>query len=251
MPQEHIVDCPYCGFGGTIPYHSVRLPLFSWPLPRDKQEYNPIVETEVRMCPKCFFGFNASPMTREMADIMYGDYVYIKPTKGFGSSVHEGFIDLLGRGVPKSAKILEIGSSDGYLLSRLKENGYVDLSGMDQNPRAPDGLGIPIKKERFSKDTVFEEPVDVILMQNMFQYFARPWDILETIGNKLQPGGMVLIDAPTYTNGIHHQHSSFMTVPFLDAIAVQSGLCIDELSYSRDSYQAVLSKGKPPKRYLS
>jgi SAM-dependent methyltransferase len=222
----------------------VRIPLFSWPLPREKAANNPIVETEARMCRECLFGFNSKPLTPEHAALMYGDYVYIKPTKGFGSSVHEGFIELIGHCVPKDAKILEIGSSDGYLLSRLQKNGYLYLAGMDQNPRAPEEFDIPIKKEVFSKDTVIDEPVDVLLMQNMFQYFAKPWEILNSAYSTLPRGGRLLVEATLYTSGIHHQHMSFMTIPFFLRIAEKSGFGVKKIESLGGIYRAVLVKGE-------
>jgi len=247
----HIVNCPYCGSSDTVAYHSVRLPLFSWPLPAEQSADNPIVETEVRMCRGCLFGFNSKPLSPELEERMYRDYVYIKPTMGFGSSVHERFIEFIGRRVSKIANILEIGSSDGYLLSRLKMDGYRMLTAMDPNPRFPESFDVPLRKEFFSEKTVFDEPVDVYLMQNVFQYFAKPWEILGAISPKLPADGAVMIESPLYTIGIHHQHRSFMTIPFLQKIAAESGFAISEINYSGDSYRAALSKAGSSERYFS
>jgi hypothetical protein len=188
---------------------------------------NPEVETVSTLCEDCFYAFNVRSVSSGEMDNLFSNYIFINPMQGIGYSSHASFIETVCSLVPRSARVVEIGSSDGYLLSVLKSRGYERLSGIDPSPNVHEDFDVHIEKGFFTKDTVFNEEIDVFLMEAVFECFEKPWEILSAISARLSPNGLVLMRTVTYDNGFHHYHASLFTMPFIRRMAAASGLCVE------------------------
>lgn len=232
--------CPYCSSRQVHAWFTTELPLFTWPLPPGRK--NPLVPTTVSLCKNCLYAFNSSPLNDKELSLLYDNYVYVSPAAGIGFSSHATFIDLVKKRLDKNANIVEIGCSDGYLLSVLHKEGYRNLFGLDPTPRISNDFPIPVRKEYFTRDTLFEFPIDAFILEHVFEHFTKPWEILDNMASLLPTGGKVLIEVPYYCNGIHHQHLSFFTPPFLQTIAANTGLDILELTTDKVVTRVVFQK---------
>lgn len=241
--------CPYCNSKNTVKYYETWCPLFTWPLPKDTR--NPMILTEVALCKDCFYAFNATPPGDDVLKKLYDNYVYVKPSEGIGYSSHSGFIELVSKRVEKDAHVVEIGSSDGYLLSCLKKEGFVNLEGMDPSPHVPNDFPISIRKEYFSETTRFDSPVDVFLLEHVFEHFNHPWEFLRLMASSLSWGGRIMIEVPHYaTDGMQHQHLSYFTPIFMQTIALPASLEITDL-HEGNVLRVVFRKERSPGTFFS
>ena len=223
--REHMsAICPYCKSNDTKVYYSIDLPIFTWPL--SPEENNFIAPVEISLCTNCWYAFNSKPLSEELLERIYDNYVYVSPSKGIGYSLRGGFIQMVKDNTRKEDYIIEIGSSDGYLLKQLYDCGYRNLGGIDPNPRVNEEFPIRIMKGYFTRDTRFESEVDVFLLEHVFEHLEKPWEALGDLSCKLRKNGKILMEFPGYCMGMHHQHLSFFTLPFLQDIAAQNELNI-------------------------
>jgi len=214
--------CPYCNSDYTKVYYSIDLPIYTWPLlPGEK---NLIAPVEISLCSNCWYAFNSKPLPEKSLQQIYDNYFYVSPSMGIGHSLRNGFIQMVKGNTRKEDRIIEIGSSDGYLLRQLHDCGYINLGGIDPNPRINEAFPVKIMKGYFTRDTNFESEIDVFLLEHVFEHLEKPWEFLKKMSDKLSNNGRILMEFPGYCNGMHHQHLSFFTLPFLQNIAIQSGL---------------------------
>lgn len=97
-------------------------------------------------------------------------------------------LDYFLRGVPREARILEVGSGDGWLGRELKGRGWTSYVGLDQRPPA-DIVGsilewarAGLKPESFDVIIAFELVEHVVCFKEMFAL--------------LRPGGLLMLTSP-------------------------------------------------------
>jgi len=240
--------CPYCKNNKTKAYYSVDIPIFTWPI--SPGEKNFIAPVEISLCTDCWYAFNSKPLSEELLKQIYDNYVYISPSAGIGHSLRSEFIQMVKDNTVKEDYIVEIGSSDGYLLRQLYDCGYRNLEGIDPNPRVNEKFPVQIKKGYFTRETRFESEVDVFLLEHVFEHLEKPWESLGNLACKLKANGKILMEFPGYCNGMHHQHLSFFTLPFLQSIAIQNELNIIPM-YHEEVTRIIFKKNSNPTPFLT
>ena len=240
--------CPYCKNNNTKAYYSVNLPIYAWPL--SHEENNFMVPVEISLCTDCWYAFNSKPLSEELLKTIYDNYVYISPSTGIGYSLRSKFIQMVKDNTVKEDYVVEIGSSDGYLLRQLYDCGYRNLEGIDPNPKVNEDFPVFIRKGYFTRNTSFETEVDAFLLENVFEHLEKPWEALGNLAYKLKANGKILMEFPGYCNGMHHQHLSFFTLPFLQSIAIQNGLSIIPM-YHEEVTRIIFEKSNNPTPFLS
>ena len=240
--------CPYCQSNNTKTYYSVNLPIFTWPLSLGEKNF--IAPVEISLCIDCWYAFNSKPLSDELLKQIYDNYVYISPSAGIGYSLRSEFIQMVKDNTKKEDHIVEIGSSDGYLLKQLYDCGYRNLEGIDPNPRVNETYLVRITKGYFTQDTSFEFEVDVFLLEHVFEHLEKPWEALGDLACKLKKNGKILMEFPGYCYGMHHQHLSFFTLPFLQTIAIQNRLSILPV-YHKEVTRIIFEKNSNPAPFLS
>ena len=215
--------CPYCENKDTKLYYSAELPFHAWPLSRGENNFT--VPVKIFLCPNCWYAFNHKPLPEEFIKRFYDHYGCVHtPEETDNSPNGEFFLNLVINNAGKKDRIIEAGHSNKYLLTKLFHCGYKNLMEIDFNMN----LSIPVIDEDQIQETVYgavaKAGSNVILFDHVFEHLERPWEFLKMISNKLGRGGKILMEFPGYCNGMHHQHVSFFTLPFLRTMSDEVGL---------------------------
>jgi SAM-dependent methyltransferase len=122
-----------------------------------------------------------------------------------------------------NAKILEIGSNDGYLLRCFKDLGHLPI-GVDASVvmcnLANSKLGLFTRHAVFSSSLKFTDQFDLIVANNVFNHSNDPLDFARGVKNLLTPDGTFVFELPYWASGInslkfdqiYHEHVTYFTV---------------------------------------
>jgi len=182
--------CSYCNTESPLCFHS--------------RDYNRRVSRETfdhYRCPRCGLVF-ISPIPENLGDYYPQEYYFIPESTDFfaATASHEQYkIEIIRRFVA-DGRLLEIGPSLGSFGYLAKQSGFhVEAIEMDARCSAflNEIAGIPTVN---SDDTCAAldslEPFDVIAMWHVIEHLPNPWETLEAIGRKLNPGGILILAAP-------------------------------------------------------
>jgi SAM-dependent methyltransferase len=142
-------------------------------------------------------------------------------------------------GLPKNARILEIGSGSGRLLQDLCYFGFTDVSGVD--PFIAKDLhyqnGPTIYKRQLAE---MEGPYDLIMLNHSYEHMDHPAETMQIIAKLLAKDGRVIVRIPVAsswgwkhygTNWAHidaPRHFYLHTFKSMDILAAQAGLKVVE-----------------------
>jgi SAM-dependent methyltransferase len=102
---------------------------------------------------------------------------------------------------PKRGKLLEIGSSLGFLLADFKKDGW-DVMGVE-----PDGFRCHYTKETHGIEAFYgiledagiaDESFDVVLLNHVIEHMDNPLTTLREINRVLKPKGHFVVETPRY-----------------------------------------------------
>ena len=174
----------------------------------------------------------------------YGDYLYTPSyASGFADYI-DWFVKKLGNEVTKAdRKVIEIGSSNGYLLNRLQKAGWTVLGVEPSETLAgkANAEGVKTFHGFFSKDTVDEikniigQP-DVLIFRHVMEHLDDLNDIADAI-KELIGDGLLLIEVPYLRRIINenqfyaffHEHLSYFSVTALNNLLSKAGLHIHKV----------------------
>jgi SAM-dependent methyltransferase len=113
---------------------------------------------------------------------------------GFAADTYERLWKKFFCTLPRDASILEVGCGNGFFLSRLKAEGFDEVSGVepsiDSCQRSEDGLNIHC--DMFPSDQLYGLKFDVILNFHVIDHVVNPRVFLESCWDHLNPGGKLL-----------------------------------------------------------
>lgn len=151
----------------------------------------------------------------------------------------EHIIETLG--LPRPARILEVGSGTGGNLAMLSQHGSVSALEMDENARK---LSSEKTHDRFTiragncpDDIPFQgEQFDLICMFDVLEHIDEDVETLATLRKHLAPGGRMLITVPAYpwlwsAHDVFLHHKRRYTARALRQVFNESGLHIDRITY--------------------
>ena len=183
-------NCSYCNTESEIHFHS-----------RDyNRNITPAVFNHYR-CPKCELIFIA-PIPDNLGDYYPQAYYYVpETTDGLEAGIaNEKYkIEIVQRYV-KQGRLLEIGPSLGCFTYLAKKSGF-EAEAIEMDERCSKFLnevaGIPTVN---SSDTCAAlktlKPFDVIALWHVIEHLPNPWQTLEAISERLNPGGILVLAAP-------------------------------------------------------
>lgn len=133
----------------------------------------------------------------------------------------------ISRYINKNSKILEIGCGSAQLLLAFKQLGYEKLYGSDFTNKAfPDvkEKGIKLKASNIEYSFPFNETnetFDVIIMNNVFEHFLNPVQVIQNCKNNLSNNGKIILITPntkalefalfkSYWAGFHAPRHTFL-----------------------------------------
>jgi SAM-dependent methyltransferase len=183
-------NCSYCGTKSPIYFRS--------------KDYNRKITEQVfdhYRCPKCGLIY-IFPIPENLGDYYPQAYYYIPETVDFleANLEHEKYKIEIIRRFTKLGRLLEIGPSLGVFTYLAKKSGF-EAEAIEMDARCSKFLnevaGIPTVN---SKDTCCAlktlKPFDVIAMWHVIEHLPNPWETLEVISEKLNPGGILVLAAP-------------------------------------------------------
>lgn len=107
----------------------------------------------------------------------------------------------LNRTYPNRGKLLEVGSSLGYLLDAFRKDGW-DVRGVEPDAAGckycKEALGIEAVPSVLEDANVPDESMDVVLFNHVIEHVANPAETLREIHRVLKPGGHLVIETPRY-----------------------------------------------------
>ena len=108
---------------------------------------------------------------------------------------------LLNRLYPERGRLLEIGSSLGYLLDVFRKDGW-DVLGVEPFYQccrySREELGLEIKNAILESAELPDESFDVVLLNHVIEHIDDPLRTLREVNRVLKPGGHFVIETPRY-----------------------------------------------------
>ncbi|MFV0624092.1 class I SAM-dependent methyltransferase [Sphingomonas sp. ac-8] len=149
--------------------------------------------------------------------------------------------DYIGRyaGLPKDARILEIGCGTGHNLPMLAAFGQVDAIEIDEAARgiASDRLGKPVGDAPLPDlPGVPDASYDLIAVLDVVEHIADDVGALAGMARRLKPGGKILVTVPAHQwmwsahDVVNHHHRRYSKATLAKAIS-DAGLTHNGLRY--------------------
>jgi 2-polyprenyl-3-methyl-5-hydroxy-6-metoxy-1,4-benzoquinol methylase len=108
---------------------------------------------------------------------------------------------LLNRLYPQRGKLVEVGSSLGYLLDAFRKDGW-DVLGIEPFYQccryALEELGLETKNAILETADLPDECCDVVLLNHVIEHIDDPSRTLREVNRVLKPGGHFVIETPRY-----------------------------------------------------
>jgi SAM-dependent methyltransferase len=160
------------------------------------------------------------------------------------------------------ARVLEIGSNDGYLLSLINEHtsNIVGVDASEFMAHKSNNNGIPTICGIFGEDETVKSKImqkfsafDLILANNVVNHSNTPIAFLENIAELLTENGLFVFEVPYWLetirsyrfDQIYHEHITYLTIESSQALLRQAGLKIIDVKvvdYHGGSLRVVASK---------
>lgn len=165
---------------------------------------------------------------------MFDDYLYASGTSRTMAAYFEWFATSLASILPAGARVLEIASNDGSLMTRLNDYG---LRAVGVDPAAnltagAAGKGLDVLTGYFP-DTRPEGTFDAIVAMNVTAHTPDPLTFMKGIAASLSPGGIALLQTSQAWmiprgefDTIYHEHYSFFSVNSMRRLAEAAGLVL-------------------------
>lgn len=239
------ISCPYCGSNSVEVIYDIMLPTNLSACSVTETVASQVFPFEASLCSECGLGFNSKPLSQERLDEIYKHYRYIRPQKGIGTTKYGPMANTIVRYSRSVDYVVEIGSSDGYLLDTLVSKGYEHIEGFEpsQEFRLMKNSHL-IRNEFFGDTSSFDASVDLFYMMHVLEHFSSPKGIISTMKRHLSPKGKIVFEVPNFC-GFYHQHLLFFNAHFVQRMAADLGFSLLELIEERNVLRVVLQNGAP------
>ncbi|MDR0664489.1 MAG: class I SAM-dependent methyltransferase [Helicobacteraceae bacterium] len=240
--------CPFCGGDKIETVFKGAMPIYLSALPMELSVRNKIRPIKIALCRRCSLGFNQSPLESQTLNDIYDNYMYIDPFNNIGDTPFVHIIDMIAKHSRMDDKVVEIGSSVGFLLHSLHKRGYTNLLGVDPSPQSEYAAmrGLNIRKKYYDSDD-FDNDVDLFILRHVFEHFEDPFAVFKNMVSHINGGGKIIIETP-YFGGFHHQHLFFYSRLFYANLASAFGLSVIDYKIYDGNIIAAFSKRKRGER---
>ncbi len=234
--------CPYCHSDNTLVFLERKMPAvlsaYSGDFPVK------VSELQVSACKDCLVGFASKKLSSEDLTEIYDNYLYISPLNNIGASKYDGMINTIASHFGKDEKIFEIGCSEGYLLKKLNDIGFSNVTGIEPGPQADiaKGLGLNVIKGYFNARHV-QDKIDGYYLMHVFEHFEDPFSIFKLMSETLNDTGRIIIEVPDF-GGFHVQHLFYYNIYFMQGLARDNKLKIIYHCVENDSLRVVFVKAE-------
>lgn len=152
---------------------------------------------KILVCPNCGLGQTEDFVLPSLD--YHRDEVYIYRALQF-TNIFMRRVNLIEKFATRG-KILEIGSSNGLLLSLLKSSGW-EVQGIEPSKTSAEFAqkkGIPTLQVTF-EDAILTGKFDVVILNHVLEHLTDPRATMQKIKQLLKKGGMVFIDVPNFSS---------------------------------------------------
>ncbi|EKD90476.1 MAG: methyltransferase type 11 [uncultured bacterium] len=151
---------------------------------------------EIYKCLICGFGFTTN-LKKQTGDYHRDEEYFLE--EDLFRNIFLKRVRIISKFVKPPAKILEVGCSNGLMLSLFKEKGY-EVVGIEISTKASElaeKKGIKVIRQPFEK-IIFEERFDVIIFNHTLEHLSNPLEVLRKAKKVLKPKGILYIDLPNF-----------------------------------------------------
>jgi SAM-dependent methyltransferase len=168
---------------------------------------------------------------------LFQHYLYASGTSGTLKAYFEWFADALARASRPGAKVLEIASNDGSLLSCLEARGF-SATGVDPAANLNRVAAAAGRKviTGFFPQVRPDGASDVIVAMNVAAHTPDPTTFMRGVRDCIAPDGVAIIQtsqALMIANGefdtVYHEHYSFYTIASMMRLAAKCGLRLESV----------------------
>lgn len=228
----------------------------------------PVLPLEVFLCQKCS-GIQLGYLSNDFERYNLYSYSYTSANSAFSRNHWDKYAEtMIKRFDIKGKSVIEIGSNDGYLINKFKENNKV--IGIDPSKTvaqiAKSTYGIQTITDLFSlqnSNRVKKKfgKANLIIANNVFNHSNKPLDFAKGVKNLLTEDGVFVFEMPYWLDTIqskkfdqiYHEHVSYFTVKSSYNLLAKAGLEIfdtEEVEYHGGSLRiyAKPTKDDSPKK---
>lgn len=192
------------------------------------------------------------------------DYSYTSSNSAFARNHWDAYVKEVGGivSLKPNARIVDIGSNDGYLCEQFNKAGYRAM-GVDASPYMVElakGRGVETIMALFGKETAKKinavyGNVDLVTASNVYNHSDNPREFTEAVAEILSDEGNFVFEQPYWPIGvesgkfdqIYHEHVSYFTVKSAAALLDHAGMIITSaqiVDYHGGSLRIVAQKKK-------
>lgn len=234
------MKCPYCHSDNTSVFLERKMPTilsaYSGNFPVK------VAEMEVSACKDCLLGFASKKLSSDELTEIYDNYLYISPLNNIGITKYDGMINTIRRHFDNDDEIIEVGCSEGYLLKKLGEIGFTNITGIEPGPQADSAiaLGLNVVKGYFDASHA-KNKIDGYYLMHVFEHFEDPFSIFRLMSDTLKESGKIVIEVPDF-GGFHVQHLFYYNIYFMRFLSHNCDLKIIDFCIENDSLRVVMAK---------
>lgn len=201
LEKFSIRHCPICGYEKAEILHTQNFLLTeNHPLPKSY---------DVVCCKKCGFVFADTPVKQAVYDYFYTEwskYEDEKTSTGGGNSIYDSerlydtALIISERFPEKNISILDIGCGNGGLLEKLKNFGFIDLTGYDPSSACVKHMYHKninaIQGSLFNISPLNSKQFDLVILSHVMEHICDMEKAKEAISNLIKDKGHLYIETP-------------------------------------------------------
>jgi len=219
-----------------------KFPIFFGAVPQDKRGDVQHYPLTIALCDNCALVQQINLLDEEVLNEVYQAEYYNCPSpiaSGMGVQEIGKFYSFFQDCDLEVGKLLEIACFDGYLLTKLQNDGW-DVYGCDPSNMtkvAMETLGSDrITNDFFTSESFATDNFDVIIFRNLLEHLYDIHSFIDAVSGCLKIGGRIFVDVPNVKeilkNGgigtFFHQHVSYFSINTLSYLLVQHGFSIEK-----------------------
>lgn len=227
-----INKCPYCNSNNIITFYEADQPLIVRATTKEVIENTGNKLFKAKYCTDCDLVFHSNPPNEYEINQIYKYYDFIKPALGLGKSKFNNTLKLLKENCHNEMSVLEIGSSDGYVLNEISKI-VKEAKGCEPSDSADFSIkeyGLDVKKDYYS-NKLYDIEFDLIYMLHVFEHLPDPFSFLDELKSNLKENGLLFIEIPSLKYALqnrqitvfNHEHLFYYSEKFIENLANSKG----------------------------
>ena len=228
MDLTEIKECLACGCDHLLPVLDLNDQPLANSYKKTKDESEASYPLKINRCNYCCH-VQLSHIVNP--DLIYKNYLYVSGTTKTYVEYMEWYADFCIETFGHNPhSVLDIGCNDGSQLNAFKSRG-LQTYGVDpaENLYPTSSQNHNVKCGYFDKN--YEQPVDIITIQNAFAHNPNPLEFLKNCKQNLKQGGLIFIQTSQSDmilnnefDTIYHEHISFYNILSLSLLCIRAGL---------------------------